>query len=170
MRKEAYLGSRHMAGWPAPEDLERYFLAPPEQRWVFEDGSDSVLLRGVGADGTEHRKNSNDRIDIVLEMWGDPNLGVLLVWTKWGGGHQQAYTSKGDLTRLHEYMRTLHDDPLPIGLFISFEHAWKAVKEFLETDGALPRSIAWIANEDLPPDTFPDQYEFRIREEGRATS
>jgi Immunity protein Imm1 len=129
-----------------------------------------VLLRGVGADGTEHLGDSHDRIDIILQMWGDPDLGVLLVWTKWGGGHQQAYTSKGDLTRLHEYTRTLHDDPLPIGLFISFEQAWRAVKEFLETDGALPKSIAWIASQDLPPDTFPDQYEFRIREEGRRTS
>jgi hypothetical protein len=59
---------------------------------------------------------------------------------------------------------------MPVGLFISFEQAWRAVKEFLETDGALPKSIAWIANQDLPPDTFSDRYEYRLREEGRRTS
>ena len=31
-----------------------------------------------------------------------------------------------------------------------------ALKEFIETDGALPKSIEWIANKDLPPGTFPD--------------
>jgi hypothetical protein len=32
----------------------------------------------------------------------------------------------------------------------------KAVKEFLETDGELPKSIEWVANADLPRNTFPD--------------
>jgi hypothetical protein len=32
----------------------------------------------------------------------------------------------------------------------------KAVKEFIETGGALPTSIEWIANSDLPENTFPD--------------
>jgi len=43
---------------------------------------------------------------------------------------------------------------MPIGLFIPFERAWLAVKEFLQTDGAL--SITWIAGDDLPADAFPD--------------
>jgi hypothetical protein len=30
------------------------------------------------------------------------------------------------------------------------------VKEFMETDGELPKSIAWIANKDLPANTFAD--------------
>jgi hypothetical protein len=34
--------------------------------------------------------------------------------------------------------------------------AWKAVKEFLESDGKLPTSIGWIANGDLPANTFPE--------------
>jgi Immunity protein Imm1 len=32
-----------------------------------------------------------------------------------------------------------HDTPLPIGLFVPFETAWEAVKEFIETDGELPK-------------------------------
>jgi hypothetical protein len=73
-----------------------------------------------------------------------------------GGGLKLTYSSKGDLRRLREWVRGLHDTPLPIGLFISYEEAWKAVKEFIETDGQLPKSIEWIANRDLPPNTFPD--------------
>ena len=45
---------------------------------------------------------------------------------------------------------------MPIGLYIPFENAWKAVKEYIVTDGELPKSIEWIANQDLPADTFPD--------------
>jgi Immunity protein Imm1 len=76
---------------------------------------------------------------------GHPDLGVLVIWSKWGGGHKQDYTSKGDLTRLRELVRSLHETPLPVGLFIPYDLAWKAVKEFIETDGALPKSIEWIA-------------------------
>jgi hypothetical protein len=60
-----------------------------------------------------------------------------------------------DLSRLGEHTRTLHDDPVPVGLFIPFEKAFEGVKEFIETDGALPQCIEWIANSDLPPNTFP---------------
>jgi hypothetical protein len=76
---------------------------------------------------------------------------------RWDGRHQkqQGFDSRGDLTRLGEFVRTLHDDRLSVGLFIPFEQAWNAVKEFIETDGALPTCIAWIASRDLPPETFP---------------
>jgi hypothetical protein len=66
------------------------------------------------------------------------------------------FSSKGDLSRLHELVHATHGTPLPAGLFVPIEAAWKAVKEFIETDGELPKSIAWIANRDLPPNTFPD--------------
>jgi len=66
------------------------------------------------------------------------------------------FSSKGDLTKLREWVRTLHNDPMPVGLFIPYADAWRAVKEFIETDGALPKSIEWIANSDLPLGTFPD--------------
>ncbi len=49
-----------------------------------------------------------------------------------------------------------HGTPLPVGLFIPYATAWKAVKEFIETDGKLPKNIEWIANRDLPENTFPD--------------
>ncbi|MGH1420169.1 MAG: Imm1 family immunity protein, partial [Hyphomicrobiaceae bacterium] len=54
------------------------------------------------------------------------------------------------------YVRSTHDDPLPVGLFIPFADAFKAVKEFMETEGKLPKSIDWVRDEDLPNDIFPD--------------
>jgi hypothetical protein len=41
-------------------------------------------------------------------------------------------------------------------LFVPFAIAWKAVKQFMETDGELPTSIEWVAASDLPRGTFPD--------------
>jgi Immunity protein Imm1 len=155
MRKYAYFASHKGDGWPELEEIEHYFLAPPGKRWFFER-NDSAILRTFGVDGTEHLPPNKGRIDIDLEMWANPELGVLLIWSKWGGGLKLNYTSKGDLNRLREWVRSYHNTPLPVGLFIPFEMAWKAVREFIETDGELPKSIEWIANSDLPPNTFPD--------------
>ena len=91
-------------------------------------------------------------------MIGNRDLGVYLQYDKWDGRIQrkQTFNSKGDLNRLGEFVRSLHGTPLSVGLFIPFAVAWKAVKEFIETDGELPISIAWIASSDLPPETFLD--------------
>jgi hypothetical protein len=156
MRKSTYFASRPSDGWPDPKELERYFLAPPGQRWFFETGNDSGGFSGEGMDGTEHLGTNDGRIDVDLRMWGNPDYGVLLIYSKWGGGHKQTFSSKWDLTRLRDLVRSTHDTLLPVGLFIPFSEAWKAVKEFIETDGQLPRSIEWIANRNLPPNTFPD--------------
>jgi hypothetical protein len=156
MRKRAYFASCMSDRWPSLRDLERYFLGPPGQRWFFETENDSGSFTAEGVDGTEHLQANKGRIDIDLQMWGNPDLGVLLIYSKWGGGHKETYSSKGDLRRLREWTRSTHDTLLPIGLFVPFEVAWLAVKEFIETDGQLPRSIEWIANRDLPPGTFPD--------------
>ena len=156
MRKSAYFASRPSAGWPSQKELERYFLAPPGRRWFFETENDSASLTAEGVDGTEHLEADKGRIDVDLDMWGNPEHGVLLIYSKWGGGLKQTYSSKGDFARLHERVRSMHDTVLPVGLFIPFDKAWTAVKEFIETDGKLPKSIEWIANRDLPPNTFPD--------------
>jgi hypothetical protein len=156
MRKRTYFDSHRHTGWPDPKKLERYFLAPPGKEWFYTGGNDGARLSAEGLYGTESLAANQGRVDVDLMMWGNPDLGVLLIYSKWGGGHKETYSSKGDLTRLREWVRSLHDTPLPVGLFISFATAWKAVKEFIETDGELPKSIEWIANSELPPNTFPD--------------
>lgn len=155
MRKRIYFDVFKGPGWPQPKQLEKYFFASKGQEWSYHGGNDSWGLHAEGADGTEHLEERKGRIDLHLEMWGKRGLGVLLIYSKLGGGHGQIFSSKGDLNRLREWVRTLHNDPMPIGLYVPFETAWKAVKEFIETDGQLPKSIEWIANSDLPPNTFP---------------
>jgi hypothetical protein len=137
------------------EWLEPYFLSR-NPRWFSETGNDGAAFDAHGVEGTDHLPLGKGRIDIRLDLWGKPDLGVLLIWSKWGGGYKDNFTSKGDMSRLRELVRSTHDTPLPVGLFIPFEQAWKAVKEFIETDGALPKSIEWVANRDLPENTFPD--------------
>jgi hypothetical protein len=156
MRKSVYFDRHRGAGWPRPSDLERYFLAPRGQRWTFESGNDCWGLAAAGVDGTEQLSADNGRIDLDLTMLGNADHGVLLHYHKWGRGVAESYYSKGDLSRLQEWVQTKDGDLMPVGLFIPFETAWKAVKEFMETDGALPTKIAWIAGRNIPKDAFPD--------------
>jgi hypothetical protein len=156
MRKETYFASRLWDGWPDPDELKSYFLAPPGQRWFFETRNDSAGLSVEGVEGTDHfGPTDKRRIDIHLSMWGHPEHGVLLIYKKIGGSYGEVYSSRGNPSRLKEHVRSLHDTLLPVGLFIPFEDAWLAVKEFIETDGDLPKSIEWIANDKLPWGTFP---------------
>jgi hypothetical protein len=53
VRKSAYFASRPSAGWPHPNELERYFLAPSGQRWFFETENDSANFTAEGVDETE---------------------------------------------------------------------------------------------------------------------
>jgi hypothetical protein len=156
IRKSTYFASRRSKGWPEPKDLEPYFLAPPGREWFFHVNNDSGGFTAEGVDGTDHLEANRGRIDIRLDMWGDREHGVMLIWSKWGGGHKQMYTSKGDMSRLRDYVRTMHGDDMPISFYIPFAEAWKAVKEFIEADGALPKSIEWVENRTLPGDTFPE--------------
>jgi hypothetical protein len=158
MRKHSYFDLFDHWSWPHPKELEPYFLAPSGKRWTFETGNDSWGLNLEGVDSTEHLERFKGRIDIGLGMWGHPEHGVLLMYEKVGGDFNDIYYSAGDLNRLREWVRTLHGDPMPVGLFIPYERAWIAVKEFLETDGARSTDIAWISAEDLPPNTFPDRF------------
>jgi hypothetical protein len=48
-------------------------------------------------------------------------------------------------------MVSLQGDPYSLGLFIPFEQAFGAVKEFIESDGELPTSIEWISGDGFPP-------------------
>ncbi|MBN9147613.1 MULTISPECIES: Imm1 family immunity protein [unclassified Nitrobacter] len=143
--------------WPELSELERFFLAPKGQEWSFQGGNDSWGMDVQGLCGTDGLPRE-EQVNVHFYMTGNPDLGVTLLYDKWDGRIQrkQTYNSKGDLRRLGEFVRSLHGTPLSVGLFVPFPVAWKAVKEFIETDGELPTSIEWIADSDLPPETFPD--------------
>jgi hypothetical protein len=154
MKKRAYFDTHWGAGWPDPGWLQRYFLGPGAL-WTFDSGNDSWGLDAEGVEGSESLPLNHGRIDIHLTMVGNENHGVLLMYRKWGGGYKDTFYSNGDLSRLSEWVETLHGDRMPVGLYIPFPAAWKAVREFIKTDGALPTSTEWIAGRDLPADTFP---------------
>jgi hypothetical protein len=162
MRKRVYFDIFDGPGWPSPGQLQRYFLADPGQRWMFDSCNDCWGLSAEGIDGTEHLPAHKGRIDIRLTMLGNPDHGVLLHYQKSGRDYREAYYSREDLRRLREWIETMHGDLMPIGLYVPFERAWAAVKEFMEMDGALPKSIAWIGEDDIPDDAFPDPYLHRL--------
>lgn len=159
MRQRVYFDAFRGSEWPSPSQLEHYFLSPAGRRQAFGTDNDSWGVSAEGVDGTEHLPDE-ERIDIHLTILGNLDHGVLLHYRKWGGASKETYWSKGDLGRLHEWVTTRHGDVMPIGLYIPFESAWTAVKEFMERDGALPESIAWVPANDLPDDAFPDPYPY----------
>jgi len=169
MKKFSDFNSQFREGWPTVEELEPFFLAPPGKAWFDTGGNDGAEFSYEGIEGTEHLEFGDGRIDIRLEMWGNPALGVLLLYSKVGKPNGYMFTSKGDFSKKGQYTRTLHNDIRPAWLFISFEEAWNAVKEFIETDGALPESIQWVSNKDLEPDTFPVPHDERFRHVRRVT-
>ena len=158
MTKFSTFGEFRGPFWPDPSQLEPYFFGRPSEEWFQDPQNDGAILMEQGAYGTEHLPLGNGLVNIDLQLWGKPRLGVLLVYSRLGGKYADMFSSKGDMTRIREWVRSTHGDPLPIGLFIPFAPAFQAVKEFIESDGELPKSIEWIANKDLPPNTFPEPW------------
>ena len=142
-------------GWPEQKWLAPYFLTPAGRQRAFGIGNDSWGLTAQGVDGTEGLPFET-RIDIHLHIIGKPDLGVLLFYDRVSAVDGEAYYSKGNLKMLRQWIVTRHGDRMPVGLFIPFEQALRAVMEFIKTDGALPKCIEWVAAADLPEDAFPE--------------
>ncbi|HMK41490.1 MAG TPA: hypothetical protein VK451_08010 [Methyloceanibacter sp.] len=157
MKKWSDFGQFRGPYWPDPQQLKQYFFATGN-RWLQDNQNDGAILMEQAAYGTDHLPVDKGRVKINLLLWGKPELGVLLFYEKFGGGYADVFSSKGDMSRIREWVRSTHGDPLPIGLFIPFAPAFQAVKEFIEIDGELPKSIEWIANKNLPPNTFPEPW------------
>lgn len=156
MKKRSYFSSTRMNGWPTPHQIQQLFFTPEGQEVASAGGNDGASLTIEGLHGTGLRAPL-DQVTVTLYMMASPGLGVCLLYTKWDGRDRtkQSMNSKGDLSRLSEFVKSLHGDSMSVGLFIPISVAWKAVGEFIQTDGKLPASIEWIASEDLPPEAFP---------------
>ena len=156
VRKRIYFQDLEPDGWPEPGELAPYFLAPAKNPWAPDPhGNDEFGLEISGLDGTDGQPGI-DQVTARLTMVGTPDFGVFLYYRKWDGRTRQPLDcySKGDMSRIKEWLRTLQGDLRPVGLFIPYAHAWPAVKEFMERDGELPTSIEWVDGKDLPPNTF----------------
>lgn len=154
MKKTSYFHDCPWEGWPDPIRIKPFF-APA--RWE-SGGNDSWSFRLIKSDGVEGAPWGNGPSYADLAMTGVPHLGVTLQYDRWTKSTRQreCYNSRGDLSKTLEFVRSLHDDQLSLGLFISFDEAWIAAKQFLESDGALPPGVPWVDSRELPPGTFPD--------------
>ena len=154
MRKSCFFHEFYDFGWPSPGDLEKYFSASGGH-WASR-GNDSWALRAEGLYGTAVLAQS-DAVAVDLRMMGSPDHGVTLDFARRHGRVRRLdrYCSVSDLGRLGRFMYSLQGHPYPLGLFIPFEEAFMAVKEFIESDGELPTSIGWVSGEGLLPEPFP---------------
>lgn len=157
-RKTAYFDEHWGDGWPELRDIAPCLIDPVRRTQFFSKGWDGGSFTIEGQHGTEKLTPHTGLIKATLYMYMNPDHGVGLQYSQWDGRIKQLITqhSKGDLSRLREFVRSFHGTPLSLGLFISFESGWKAVKEFIETNGELPTSIDWIDGRDLSSDVFPD--------------
>ena len=96
------------------------------------------------------------QIDIDLTILGKPDLGVLLCYDRLSATDGYTYFSVGNSKMLRTLVEAKPGTRMPLGLFIPFEQALKAVVEFADTNGALPKCIEWIASTDLPEGSFPE--------------
>jgi hypothetical protein len=154
MMKTAYFDTYWGPGWPEPQWLERYFLTLNGRHDLFADGGDGGVLSAQGVDGSGTLPQHKGRRDVSLYISAHPELGVTLLWRKTGLVPVEAYYSKGDARKLLERVKDVRGYMQPAGLYIPFEKAWLAIKEFMDRGAALPSCIEWIRDVDLPKDTF----------------
>lgn len=150
MRKSYCFHDFNDSGWPSPDELQKYFSAGGKL-WA-SHGNDTWVLRAEGLYGTAILPQP-DAVAVDLRMMGCPDHGVTLDFARWHGRIRRLdrYCSVGDLRRLRQFMVSLQGDPYSLGLFIPFGEAFRAVKEFIDSDGELPTSIGWISGEGFPP-------------------
>lgn len=156
MEKTAYFDGHWGEGWPELTYIESRIIDAAGRAKYFERGQDGGSFFIEGPRGADNMMPQKGQLKTALYLHMNPDHGVKLQYSNWDGHQLVTYHSKGDLGRLDEFARSFHDTPLSLGLFVTFDMGCRAVKEFIETDGALPKSIEWIANGDLPPGTFPD--------------
>jgi hypothetical protein len=158
MRKTAYFDEHWGDGWPQLRDIAPILIDPVRRTHFFAAGRDGGSFKIEGQYGTEGLTPQTGLIKTTLYIHMNPDHGVKLQYSQWDGRINQLIThhSKGDQGRLREFVHSFHGSPLSIGLFISFDQGWQAIKEFIGTDGKLSGAIEWIDDRDLPPEIFPD--------------
>jgi Immunity protein Imm1 len=155
MKKVTDFSDYEGPGWPDQKWLAPYFLNSAGRQKAFGKGNNHWGVTAKGVDGTEGLP-FDKRIDIDLHIVGKPDLGVLLLYDRVSATDGYSYYSVGNLKMLHTLVRAKQGSRMPRGLFIPFEQALRAIVEFIDTNGALPKCIKWIASDDLPEGSFPE--------------
>lgn len=154
MKKRAYFLDHRGNDWPAFEVWRQYFVSPHDKR-RFVTGTNEGNLTIEGIDGTDYLERPN-QVSVQLVFSCKADFGVQFMHSKLGRGGGQTYFSRGDLRRLHEFTKSDHNAPLPIGFFIPCELGLEVVERFDKTNGDLPDCIEWVSSSTLPFDLWPD--------------
>jgi hypothetical protein len=157
IKKEAAFDDHWGDGWPDISAVEQGLSDPEKLARLFARGRDGGCFSIEWIYNKTNSAPQSELVGATLYMHMNPDHGIKLQYSKWDGrvGEKKTYHSKGDLAQLKQFVRSFHRTPLSIGLFVPFEMGRKAVKEFLETEGALPRSIDWVSDDELPSGVFP---------------
>ncbi|HET7805327.1 MAG TPA: Imm1 family immunity protein [Pseudolabrys sp.] len=157
VKKEASFDDHWGNGWPDITIVDQCLTDPEKLAQLFAKGRDGGCFSIEWIYDEDNSVPQFGVVGAILYMHMNPDHGIKLQYSGWDRciGERKTYHSKGDLTKLKQFVRSFHRTPLSIGLFVPFETGRRAVKEFLETDGELPRSVDWILDDDLTPDVFP---------------
>ena len=157
IKKEAAFDDHWGRGWPDINTVDQCLTDPAKLAQLFANGCDGGCFSIEWIYDKTNSAPQSELVGATLYMHMNPDYGIKLQYSKWDGriGEKKIFHSKGDLTKLKQFVRSFHRTPLSIGLFVPFEVGRKGVKEFLDTDGELPRSIDWISEDDLPSEVFP---------------
>ena len=152
------LGEFNNAPWPSTSTVKPYFTSPSQRNWAYWDVGAGGLISVDGIMGTELVAAARGRANATLYISGDRTHGLTLFHRLWDGRTEtvSSHYSRGDLSRRLEFVKTGDGDLLSVGLFISFEKAWLAVEDFMNSAGSLSKRIEWVSIRDLPTDTFPE--------------
>ena len=126
MRKITNFRGYEGPGWPDEKWLAPYFLTAAGQREVFGFRNNDWGLRARGVDGTEDLPFDRE-INITLHIIGKPDLGVLLLYDRMSATDGYSYYSIGDPKKFRTLVKATQVSRMPLGLFIPFEQALKAV-------------------------------------------
>lgn len=142
------IGSFFASRWPAPEEIRQYFFEDLD--WE-ADGSFFLY----GAQGTENEDPYSKRIDISLAVFLIPDVGMVLHWSKAGGGHSEHFYSRGDVLLYGQFASDGLGELISGAFVISPDQAWLAVTDFILRDGCRSDRIAWLDEADLPDEAIP---------------
>lgn len=158
MHKESAFNTHWGDGWPDLAMVEACVIDPVRRAEMLASGMHGGNFSITGLYGTENLAPREGLVSSTLYLYLNASHGAMLLYSRWDGREQKqyGYNSKGDLSLLGQFVRSFHDTPLSLGLFIPFEDGWLAIKEFMLSEGELPTCIEWVATEVLPPETFPD--------------
>ncbi len=153
MRRFIFINGFEGPDWPPIATLEREFMDPTRREWAYWDGSGAAggYMKISGIEGTEAQPDGRTRSGATISIRAHRQFGATLSHHWWDAKSATATThlSLGDRSLLSQ-MTTLDDrQPYPIGLFIPFELAWLAFRDFIQEPTRVTSAVPWINGVDL---------------------